>query len=552
MSTSNNNNNINPTPKTKKKKRKKKNPFFVIMKSLIILVIIGGLVGSAGVYFYVQDVLKDIDPIDTSKIDDLLGENSIIYDSDGRVLEQIQNDGLRTIIRYEDMSKNLINAFVAVEDKTFWEHSGFNYVRLIGSVWQSVTTGKRIKGTSTITQQAARNLYLEETRSERTINRKIKEAYYSIQMENHLTKEQIIEAYLNKIYLGSGSNGVEAAAQTFFSKEAKDLDLVESAMLAGIPSLPPTYSPMINKRKVDVTADDYVLDDNDELYTLVYNSNCESRYQVVIKLMYNNGYISENEYNDAKSTDLKTKLNPNRTRNSEITSYFADMVKDDVIEDLMEQYGFTSEEAYNLLYTKGLQIYSTIDFDLQKTLESAYSDKNLTPYFGESTAAAVRELQKKYGLSVDGSVGKKTLAKMEEFGLIKASDFSLSNYRKGVEHEDVIILKKVLDKEGFLKFNDNFPKVTVFFNKNKDIISADKTTLLLYKYENLVNDNNQLILPKSDYRYDESGNLVLLKNKRLYFYPHYQDNKLANIQVVIKNMMKIVNLLREIQMVVII
>jgi penicillin-binding protein 1A len=127
---------------------------------------------------------------------------------------------------------------------------------------------------------------------------------------------------------------------------------------------------------------------------------------------------------------------------------------------------------------------------------------------------------------------------MSELGMINLTDFSLSNYRKGIEHEDVVILKKALDKEGLLKFNDNFPKVTVFFNKNKDIISADKTTLLLYKYENLVNENDQFIIPKSDYNYDDDGNLVLLKNRRLYFYPHYQDDKLANIQVVIKNSYK--------------
>jgi len=298
-----------------------------VIKILFVLCLVLGILGTGGVYFFVKSVLTDVPPIDPSKIDDLLGENSIILDSEGRVLEQIQNDGLRTIVRYNEMSPNLINAFIAVEDKTFKEHNGFNYVRLVGAVWESVSGKGRISGTSTITQQLARNLYLEEVRSERSIDRKIKEAYYAVELESHLTKEQIIEAYLNKIYLGSGSNGVEAAAQTFFSKEASELDLVESAMLAGIPKAPSIYSPMRTKKKVDVEADDYILDDSDELYTIVYNPKTEERYKISILLMYNNGYISDAEYQEAKNTDLKTKLHPQRMANTEITTYFADMVK---------------------------------------------------------------------------------------------------------------------------------------------------------------------------------------------------------------------------------
>jgi penicillin-binding protein 1A len=409
---------------------------------------------------------------------------------------------------------------------------------MVGAVWESVSGKGRISGTSTITQQLARNLYLEETRSERSIDRKIKEAYYAIQLESHLTKEQIIEAYLNKIYLGSGSNGVEAAAQTFFSKEAKDLDLVESAMLAGIPKAPSTYSPMRTKKKVDVKPEDYVLDDSDELYTIIYNPRTEERYKISILLMYTNGYISESEYNEAKAVDLKTRLHPQRTANTEITSYFADMVKSDVVNDLMEQYGYTQDEAYNLLYTKGLQIYSTIDFDLQKTLESSYSTENLTPYYGTTTVDAVRAFQKRYGLDADGAAGKGTLGKMAELGLINLSDFSLKTYKKGMEHEDVVKIKEAMDGLGLLVVNDNFPRVTVYFNKNKDIVSKDRSKLLLYSYHNLVTSNNNLLIPKSDYKFDSLGNLILLKGKRLNFYPNYQDGQVVSIQATVKNSYK--------------
>lgn len=522
----------------KKKSKKKKNRFLQVIKILFVLCLVLGILGAGSVYFFVKSVLTNVTPIDPSKIDDLLGENSIILDSEGRVLEQIQNDGLRTIIRYNEMSPNLINAFISVEDKTFKEHNGFNYIRLVGAVWESVSGKGRISGTSTITQQLARNLYLEETRSERSIDRKIKEAYYAVQLESHLTKEQIIEAYLNKIYLGSGSNGVEAAAQTFFSKEAKDLDLIESAMLAGIPKAPSTYSPMRTKLKIDVNPGDYILDDSDELYTIIYNPKTEDRYKVAILLMYNNGFISESEYNEAKTVDLKTRLHPQRNANTEITTYFADMVKRDVVSDLIEQYGYTTNEAHNLLYTKGLQIYSTIDFDLQKTLENAYSSENLTPYYGKATADAVKAFQRRHSLSADGAVGKGTLGKMSELGLVNLNDFSLKTYKKGMEHEDVIILKEAMDELGLLVVNDNFPRVTVYFNSNKDIVSKDRSKLLLYKYENLVTSNGDLFIPKKDYKFDSQGNLTLLRGKRLNFYPNYQETQLVSIQATVKNTYK--------------
>lgn len=254
--------------------------------------------------------------------------------------------------------------------------------------------------------------------------------------------------------------------------------------------------------------------------------------------MYNNGYITEAEYNEAKSADLKTYLHPQRTANTEITSYFADMVKKDVVNDLMNQYGYTQDEAYNILYTQGLQIYSTIDFDLQKTLENAYSSDNLTPYYGEATVAAVRAFQKRYGLSADGAAGKGTLGKMAELGIINQNDFSLKTYKKGMEHEDVIKIKEAMDELGLLVVNDNFPRVTVYFNGNKDIVSKDKSKLLLYSYDNLVTANKEFLIPKGDYKFDSAGNLVLLRGRRINFYPNYQDGQIVSIQATVKNSYK--------------
>ncbi len=469
MSTQNteNQNDSSSNKSRRKKKRKKRNPFLTFLKWFILIGIIVGLVGTGATLAYVNNLVKNTAAIDPSRVNDLLDENSVILDPEGRVLETIQKDGLRTIIKFNDISPYTINAFVAVEDKTFWDHGGFNFVRMVGAVRDAVFKGKRIGGTSTITQQLARNLYLFDTRSERTVDRKIKEAYYAIELENYLTKEQIIETYLNTIYLGSNSNGVEAAAHAYFSKEAKDLDLVESAMLAGIPSSPLNYSPMRTIKKVDITEDHYILDDSDDLYTIVYNSGVEKRYNTVLYLMNVNGYISDAEYESAKAVDLKTRLVPGKEAGGEITSYFSDMVRDDVINDLMAEKGWTKEEALNALYTQGLKIWSTIDFDMQKTLENAYSNRNFTTYFGDPTHNAIKKFQKDNGLTADGIAGKGTISKLEELGLAQASQFSLSSYRKGTDHEDVIIFKHAMDELGLLTYNDNFPKVTVHFDSEK-------------------------------------------------------------------------------------
>ena len=160
------NGNGNGTPPPKKPKKKKK-AWQLVLTWLFVIMLSVGLIGGIGGFVYVQSVIAQTEDIDPAKIQDGLHENSVILDANGKVLETLQNEGVRKIVKYSDMSPNLINAYISVEDKTFWDHNGFNVVRLVGSVWQSFTKGDRIKGTSTITQQLARNIYLVETKSVR-------------------------------------------------------------------------------------------------------------------------------------------------------------------------------------------------------------------------------------------------------------------------------------------------------------------------------------------------------------------------------------------------
>jgi len=446
--------------KKQKNKNKKANKIFFVFKIIIITALIISFIGAGAAAGLVVATLKSVEPIDPSKIDQLLDENSVILDSQGNEIEKVQRSGLRTIVKYEEIDKDLKNAFIATEDRTFFEHHGFNFKRLVGAVIQGVMNKSAIRGTSTISQQLARNLYLPHIKSERTLTRKIKEAYYAIQLERYLTKEQIFEAYMNTIYLGSGAKGVQAAAQVYFSKDAKDLDLVESALIAGITQSPSNHSPLVTKRKEDVDEDDYILDDSDELYTIVFNENSLDRFLDVLYFMKINNFITEEEYEEARNVDLKTKLKPGRLKNSDISSYFTDLLKDEVIEALVSQLNISREQAEDMLYTQGLRIHSTLDVELQKLVEQTYED------------------------------------------------------------------------------NKNFPSLIIRKDKSGNVISKTGN-ILLYNLDNLKNEDDSFVIPKNDFKYNENGDLILLKNKRLNFVSLLENEKTVGIRVVVQDTYKL-------------
>lgn len=188
----------------RKKKKKKRHIFLWVLLVLFLCGIAAAAVAGVYVLKYVQAEVADLPEIDPNNIYELLSENSVMLDSEGNFMENIYSGSeIRSNIVYDDLPENLIYAFVCTEDKTFFEHSGFNFVRIVGAVFYKVT-GKadRISGTSTITQQLARNLYLTDIRTERSLSRKLAEAWYTLQIEKTLSKEQILEAYLNTINLG--------------------------------------------------------------------------------------------------------------------------------------------------------------------------------------------------------------------------------------------------------------------------------------------------------------------------------------------------------------
>ena len=351
-------------------KVKRKKGFFgwllALIEIMIALCIVGGIAGGA----YAAITIAHADTIHPQQIYNTLEVSTHIYDDKGNLTDDIYLSENREIAKYEELPENLKNAFIAVEDKTFWMHKGFNFRRIFGAIWNSVSGGGEISGTSTITQQLARNVFLPEEKSVRSIKRKIIEMYYAYQIEESLGKEEILAAYLNTIYMGYGCYGVDTAAKKYFGTEVEDLTLEECAALASLPQAPGVYALIMTED--DGAETTTKLDDN-----LFANDISRERRYMVLDLMAEQGYITQEEA-DAAKRPLEEFINPGGGSTSSSSS-FKDYLLDTVKNDLMIQYNLEEEQAEKLIYTKGLNIYSTLDSQAQKVITSEFKDKDNFP-----------------------------------------------------------------------------------------------------------------------------------------------------------------------------
>lgn len=285
-------------------------------------------------------------------------------------------------VSYGELPKNLINAFVAIEDKRFFEHHGIDYKRSVGAVFNYVLGGKKSYGGSTITQQLVKNLTGE---NEPSISRKLKEAFSAMELEGRLDKSEILEKYLNVINLSHGCYGVGAAAEYYFSKSVCELDLCECASIAAITNNPSRYSPINNPK--DHT----------------------KRRDLVLLCMLEQGYITQKQYDDAKNTPLK--LNLSKSSIGKVNSWYVDMVVEDVIGDLAEKEGITKQTAAWLLYRGGYRIYTAMDAEIQTVLEEYYENECNFPISksGELPQCAMIIMDQGTGniLGVAGAIGQK-------------------------------------------------------------------------------------------------------------------------------------------------
>jgi penicillin-binding protein 1A len=358
---------------TSKEKKQPKNHKFKVKKFFKIIGLIFGVI-AAVVIVLVLSVIFTSPSIEPDNIYSQLSESSVLYNDEGQAIESVfEADGKRTNVEYSEMPENLINAFVALEDKTFWTHNGFNFIRIFGAIKESFSSGE-ITGTSTITQQLARNVYLTDTKSERTITRKIREAYYSFQLEKNLTKEKIIEAYLNTIFLGYNSYGVQVASKAYFGKDISELDLMECAALAALPQAPDRYALIktLDTSAVDEDTEGVLYEGNQ--YTYVISDSSKERRELCLKLMLEQEKITIEQYDIVKADTIAAHINPGLDENKEMSSYFNDYVITEVIEDLQDEFRLDYSEAKQMLYTNGLSVFTTMDSSMQLIVETEFSN----------------------------------------------------------------------------------------------------------------------------------------------------------------------------------
>jgi len=458
--------------------------------------------------FYSFTVVQSCERIDTSKIYSYISESSIIYDDKGRAFDTVYVDGgNRQNVKYKEMPADLVDAAVAIEDKTFWTHHGFNFIRMGGAVIDSIRNGSGIGGTSTITQQLARNVYLASTKSERTLSRKISEAYYTVLLEKNMSKKEIMEAYLNTIYYGYGCYGVQTAAKAYFDKDVDELDLAECAALASIPNSPDNYALVktisnsdIEKGNIKVSSADILSQGSD--YTLIYNGDAsEARRNITLENMYKYGFISKAELNSARQENLRKQVNLSAGRTDSYSSYFTDFVIDQVKKDLIAD-GYSKDSATTLIYTGGLKIYTSLNRKAQKAIESAFRDSSNFPSTaninydnsGNILSDSGSILLYRYSNYFDGR-GRFHL-RNSEFSLDSAGDMTIKKDRR-------LIITKTSDSDGNTDYAVSFKNMYTTVNGALYTIDGGKLNIPA-KYKSL----------------DDKGNVVISRSF-FYDYPNY-------------------------------
>ncbi|WP_442596986.1 transglycosylase domain-containing protein [Neobacillus sp. D3-1R] len=264
-------------------------------------------------------------------------QSTLYYSADGEVIGESNNGQKRYWVSYDKIAEPILEATVAIEDRKFYDHNGFDFKRIIGAALADVKALSKVQGASTITQQYARNLYLVH---DKTWKRKLTEAFYTIRLEMNYSKKEILEGYINTIYYGHGAYGVQAASQYYFGKNASDLTLAESSLLAGVPKGPGIYSPFISLEKA------------------------KKRQKIILNTMVQNHYIDKKEAESAIQAPLKF-VGKYPHAKKEIAPYYQDAVRNALKNQL-----HLDDRTIAL---GGLRVYTTIDLEQQKIAEETIS-----------------------------------------------------------------------------------------------------------------------------------------------------------------------------------
>ncbi len=311
--------------RAERRRRRRRNVVVVLVVSVVLAVgiVVAGFGATAA--FSESCSLSSLKPVN-------IGANTFVYAADGSFLGSIPADRNRSPVALKRMSAWLPAATVSVEDRRFYEHGGIDYVGIARAMWTDLSAGKVVEGGSTITQQLVRNMY---TGREQTLDRKIKEACLAIKLSDRWSKARILQTYLNTVYYGNHAYGVEAAAETYFSRHARNLNLAQAALIAGLPQAPSIYDPLVNPKAALI------------------------RRKEVLRAMLTAHAITRKQFRWAVKQKLQ--LKPGRIYTRIKQPYFFSYV----IDELEDVYGA------NVVRDGGLRVYTTIEPRLQVDANSA-------------------------------------------------------------------------------------------------------------------------------------------------------------------------------------
>lgn len=366
---------------------------FQVLGTLILIGICTGAILACFAATYIQEVIMPQAYVDASAFS--LNLSSTIYYTDPdtgveKELLTLHGEENRELVEYADIPENLLLAAVAVEDKRFYDHDGVDWIRTGGAFLNMFLSMKDTYGGSTLTQQLIKNMTDDD---EVTVQRKILEIFRALEFEQNYTKEEILEMYMNYIYLGESCYGVGTAAYTYFGKHVSELSLAECASLIGITNNPSAYNPYISE------------------YT---QANNKKRQEIILDLMADpeQGFITQEEADAAKAEVLNFQRGTDETSSTTVYSYYEDEVIRNVIADLKTELDVSSTVASQMVYNGGLTIYSCFNPSIQEAVDEIYTDRANLDYVsstGQSLQSAITVVDNITGniVAMAGGIGEK-------------------------------------------------------------------------------------------------------------------------------------------------
>ncbi len=450
---------------------------FLLKLALIALLILSAAGVAIGVGFVrgAIDAAPSLDVLDAQP----QGYSSQIYDANGNLMQTLVMEGSnREEVSFDQLPDDLVHAFIAIEDSRFYDHNGVDLKGILRAAYIGITSGRFSEGASTITQQLIKNNVLQggyETSFVDKLRRKIQEQYLARKLEDKLgSKETILEYYLNTINLGGSCLGVQTAAHRYFGKDVWELSLSECAVLAATTSNPSRYNPITHPQ------------DN------------AARREIVLEKMYEQDFITEAQKEEALADNVYSRI---QTADSTITdtststfSYFTDAVYNQVSDDLQTKLGYSASQTYQLLYSGGLQIYSTMDPDIQAIVDEEVNNED---NYISSTGSKLLEYSLSYALTVCHSDGSESTYTEKDLTRYFQSDQNQATFTNIYSSREDIYRSIREFKASVISSGDSITSETI-----TPILEPQESAIVM-------NQSNGQVLAISGGRGEKTGSLTL-------------------------------------------